>query len=182
MKFIVVSDIHGGIEGAQKIQQLFSTGDYKAILMCGDINYHGPRNDLFSDYQPKKVIDVFNSLSNHIIAVRGNCEAEVDQMVYNFSCLSESTTFYLGQRRVFMCHGHTYTPENLPPLNNGDIFLSGHTHIPTCDIKKGVYCLNPGSISLPKNNFPRSYAILDDDGFFVKDCNDTIIMQVMFNG
>lgn len=168
MKYLVVSDIHGALSGAQAMLEAKEYHNIDTILCLGDILYHGPRNDLPEDYAPKKVIEIMNKQKNNIIAVRGNCEAEVDQMVLEFPCMADYNCIPLQNRKVFMSHGHIYSPNNLPVLNPGDIFLSGHTHIPTAQKNEaGIYLLNPGSISLPKENHPRSYAILDDERFAV---------------
>lgn len=180
MKYLCVSDIHGAYSGAQAIVEAMRYHQIDTILCLGDILYHGPRNDLPSDYAPKKVIEIMNSLKEHIIAVRGNCEAEVDQMVLEFACTADYNIIPMQKRKVFLSHGHIYSPEHLPTLRQGDIFLSGHTHIPTCDEANGIYLLNPGSISLPKQNHPRTYAILDDSSFTIYTLENKQYMQIEF--
>ncbi len=171
MKYFVLSDIHGDEICCKKALDIFSQSDCSAILLMGDILYHGPRNDLPKGYDPKGVIRLLSSLSEQIIAVKGNCDGEVDQMVLNFPILSVCNQLYLKTRKVFMTHGHTIT-RNLPPsLPNGSIFLYGHTHIPEAKKENGLFFLNPGSVSIPKGNFPSSYAILDESTFTIYDLN-----------
>lgn len=180
MKYLVVSDIHGSLSGAEVLKESFKYHQADAILCLGDILYHGPRNDLPSDYAPKKVIEIIKSLIPNIITVRGNCDGEVDEMVLGFPILSTTNYFYLNPKhKVCMSHGHIYSPDKLPPLEPGNIFLSGHTHIPTAYTNKnGVYLLNPGSISLPKENHPRTYAILDDSNFTIYEIDHTPYMSI----
>jgi putative phosphoesterase len=180
MKYLVVSDIHGALSGAEAVQEANSFHQTDMILCLGDILYHGPRNDLPDDYAPKKVIPLMNALTDHIIAVRGNCEAEVDQMVLNFACMADYNILPLNGHKLFMSHGHIYGPDHLPELAEGDIFLSGHTHIPTAEKKNGIYLLNPGSISLPKGGHPRSYALLDETGFTVFTLDHKEYMHIDF--
>lgn len=180
MKYLVISDIHGALHGASTMTEAFQTHSCDWILCLGDILYHGPRNDVPEDYQPKKVIEIMNANAQHITAVRGNCEAEVDQMVLSFPCMSDANTVFLQNRRVFMSHGHVYAPDHLPVLNNGDAFLSGHTHIPTADCKDGIYLLNPGSVSLPKGGHPCTYGVLDEHGFTVYTADHKKYMSVSF--
>lgn len=180
MKYLVISDIHGAFHGVQLMLDAYSHHHCNWILCLGDVLYHGPRNDVPADYAPKKVIEIMNGVKDHITAVRGNCEAEVDQMVLEFPCMSDSNTIFLNQRRVFMSHGHVYAPDHLPALNDGDVFLSGHTHIPTAEIKDGMIFCNPGSASLPKGGYPCSYGILDEHGFAVYDASHQIIMEISF--
>ena len=167
MKYLVISDIHGAAEGIRSALEAISYHGCDAILCLGDVLYHGPRNELPADYAPKEVIARLNPLHEKITAVRGNCDAEVDQMVLDFPVTADYNILYLGGRKVFMSHGHIYGPEHLPRLQAGDVFLSGHTHIPTCEISEGIYLLNPGSCALPKGTHPRSYGILDEHGFTV---------------
>lgn len=177
-KYLVISDIHGALDGAQLLLDAIEVHHPDMILCLGDILYHGPRNDLPASYAPKKVIPIMNSLKDQIIAVRGNCEAEVDQMVLEFAVMSDYNILPWNSRRIFMSHGHIYGPDHLPSLKPGDVFLSGHTHIPTAYEKDGVYLLNPGSASLPKNGHPCSYGLLDETGFTVYREDHTPYMHI----
>ena len=167
MRYLVISDIHGDLKGAEIVQEAYARVQPDRILCLGDILYHGPRNDLPADYAPKKVIPIMNSFTDKIIAVRGNCEAEVDQMVLNFPCMADYNVIPFSNRNIFMSHGHIYSPEHLPALKRNDIFLSGHTHIPAAEQKDGIYLFNPGSVSLPKGGHPRTYAVLDETSFVI---------------
>lgn len=180
MNYLVVSDIHGAYSGAQAIEDALKYHNLKNTLCLGDVLYHGPRNDLPNDYAPKKVIPIMNQLKNNIICVRGNCEAEVDQMVLEFPCMADYNIVPMKTHKVFMSHGHIYSPNNLPTLNENDCFLSGHTHIPTAYQKDGIYLLNPGSISLPKEDHPRTYAVLTDDSFTVYTLEHKEYMKIDF--
>lgn len=181
MKYLVVSDIHGALSGAEAVKKAKEYHQIQTVLCLGDILYHGPRNDLPEDYAPKKVITIMNDLKDNIIAVRGNCEAEVDQMVLQFACMADYNIIPMDQRKVFMSHGHIYSPDNLPSLTKGDIFLSGHTHVPTTNInEEGIYLLNPGSVSLPKENHPRTYAVLSEDDFTIYTLDHKEYMHISF--
>lgn len=181
MKYAVVSDIHGDLSGALAFQKACEEIQPDRILCLGDILYHGPRNDLPDAYAPKKVIPIMNSFTDKIIAVRGNCEAEVDQMVLSFPCMADYNVIPFGRQNIFMSHGHIYSPDHLPPLNQNDIFLSGHTHIPTAEQRNGIYLLNPGSISLPKGGHPKTYGILDESGFTVYTIEHSVYLRVIFS-
>jgi putative phosphoesterase len=180
MKYLVVSDIHGSRSGAQCVPDCLARHGCDTVLLCGDVLYHGPRNDLPEDYAPKEVIAILNPLQEHIIAVRGNCDAEVDQMVLDFALTADYDILPLGSRRVFMSHGHVYGPDRLPKLKPSDIFLSGHTHIPTALEKDGIYLLNPGSVSLPKGGHPKTYGLLEEDGFTVFTMDHSEYMRIRF--
>ena len=167
MKYLVISDIHGSLGAAQLCQSASLAHGTDAVICLGDILYHGPRNDLPEDYAPKQVTALMNSMWHDIIAVRGNCDAEIDDMVLDFPVTADYNILYLGGHRVFLSHGHIYGPDRLPKLEKGDIFISGHTHVPTAMIHDGFYLLNPGSAALPKEGHPRTYAVLSEDSFTV---------------
>lgn len=175
MKLLIISDIHGSYYYAQIMKEAFNKHKCDHILLLGDILYHGPRNDLPKDYAPKKVIPLLNTLKEHITAVRGNCEAEVDQMVLEFPCMDDYTNFPWNHRTIYASHGHIYSPDHLPNMKANDIFCFGHIHIPVMETKNDMHILNPGSISIPKNNSAHSYGILEDDTFYLYDETHTLI-------
>ena len=170
MKLLIASDIHGDAACCEAMLSAFKRENAEKILILGDILYHGPRNDLPEGYAPKKVIELLNAISDKLICVRGNCEAEVDQMVLNFPVMS-TTACVLDTATnisIYMSHGHVYSPDNLPPMPKGSIFLSGHTHVLAAEKKGDILCVNPGSVSLPKNGNPKSYAVYEDGTVTIK--------------
>lgn len=175
--YLILSDIHGDVEGVMKAFERLETDRFDQILILGDILYHGPRNDLPKHYTPKEVIALLNRYANKIIAVRGNCEAEVDQMVLNFPCMATYNILPYHTNKIFMTHGHKYSKENLPPLMQNDIFLSGHTHIYTAAYDT-YYFLNPGSVSLAKNNNPNTYATIIDDVYTIWTLDHTPLITI----
>ena len=178
MKWMIASDLHGSYYYAQQLQQAFEREQADRLLLLGDLLYHGPRNDLPRDYAPKKVIPLLNSLAPKLLCVRGNCDAEVDQMVLNFPVLADYGILIEGGHTFYMSHGHIYNEQNLPPLMDGDIFLYGHTHVLRAE-KKGAHTfLNPGSVSLPKEGNIPTYAILEDGVFTIKGFDGTVVKQL----
>lgn len=163
MRFLVVSDIHGDSYWAQRTVEVYEQEGADRLVLLGDILYHGPRNDLPAHYEPKKVIEILNPLAGKILAVRGNCEAEVDQMVLKFPCMADYIYLVSGDVTFFFTHGHTYNSENLPALiSEGTVFISGHTHV-TKDCKiNGIRFMNPGSPSIPKEGSKPSYIVIED--------------------
>ena len=169
MKWMIASDLHGSYYYAQQLQQAFEREQADRLLFLGDLLYHGPRNDLPRDYAPKQVIPLLNSLAPKLLCVRGNCDAEVDQMVLNFPVLADYAVLPVGQRLVYVTHGHVFNLNHLPPLAPGDILLHGHTHVPACEDCGDFMYLNPGSVSIPKENSPHSYMIFEDGVFSWKN-------------
>ena len=162
MKWMIASDLHGSYYYAQQLQQAFEREQADRLLFLGDLLYHGPRNDLPRDYAPKKVIPLLNSLAPKLLCVRGNCDAEVDQMVLNFPVLADYAVLPMGQRLVYVTHGHVFNLNHLPPLAPGDILLHGHTHVPAwTNFGQGNLYLNPGSVSIPKENTAHSYMTME---------------------
>lgn len=162
MRIMVASDIHGSIGTANRIMEVFASEKADKLLLLGDLLYHGPRNDLPEDYKPKEVIAVLNSHKEDILAVRGNCDTEVDQMVLEFPILADYIYLNSDDLVVFASHGHHYNRDNPPVfLPEGAILLNGHTHV-AMDEDCGSYrYMNPGSPSIPKNGTVPSYIIID---------------------
>lgn len=182
MKIMIASDLHGSAYYCNKLMESYKEENAKKLLLLGDLLYHGPRNDLPKEYDPKKVIKMLNSKKNEILSVRGNCEAEADQMVLDFPVLADYCILCLGNRMLYATHGHKLNPENLPPLNKGDILMNGHTHVPKCtgygkDGQIDYIYMNPGSVSIPKENSPHSYMILEDNKFTWKDFEGNSFME-----
>ena len=151
MKWMIASDLHGSYFYASQMQQAFEREQADRLLLLGDLLYHGPRNDLPEGYAPKRVIPLLNGMKDRLLCVRGNCEAEVDQMVLEFPVLADYAVLPVGRRLVYATHGHVYNTKTPPPLAPGDILLHGHTHIPAWEpFGQGSLYLNPGSVSLPK--------------------------------
>lgn len=167
MKWMIASDLHGSAYYCKKMLEAYDKEGAQRLLLLGDILYHGPRNDLPRDYAPKEVIAMLNARKADIYNVRGNCDTEVDQMVLEFPVLTEYMLIpILGAGApsvIFATHGHIYNENNLPPFHKGDILLHGHTHVPAWEPfgNENLY-LNPGSVSIPKENSAHSYMILED--------------------
>lgn len=165
MKYMIASDIHGSSYYCQKLKDAYKYEKPDRLILLGDILYHGPRNDLPKDYAPKKVIEMLNSISDSILCVRGNCDCEVDQMVLDFPCLVDYSVLDINGLFIYCAHGHLEPVK----LKMGDILLCGHTHVPTLEDRDGIIYMNPGSVSIPKENSPHSYMILEDCVFTWKD-------------
>ena len=164
MKLVIASDIHGSAYWCGRLGELIEQENPDRIVLLGDLLYHGPRNDLPRDYAPKQVIPMLSALKEKILAVRGNCEAEVDQMVLPFHCMADYALLDCGGISMYLTHGHHANPDALPPLPEGSVFLSGHTHVKLDKIVGGVRCLNPGSVSIPKDG-SHSWLIFENGAF-----------------
>ena len=151
MKLVIASDIHGSAFWCKKMLEVAENEQPDRLILLGDILYHGPRNDLPRDYAPKQVIPMLEKWAEKILCVRGNCEAEVDQMVLNFPCLAEYALLMADGTSFYLTHGHHANPRNLPALPAGSVFLYGHTHVKFDQVVDGIRCLNPGSVSIPKD-------------------------------
>lgn len=178
MKLFFISDIHGSIYYLKKALEFFNEEKADYLVILGDILYHGARNPLPQEYSPKEVIDLINRYSDRIIAVRGNCDSEVDEMVLDFPIMATYSNILYNNRRLFLTHGHIYNEVKLPNLRPGDILIHGHTHVLRADKKDNIYIINPGSITLPKENNPHTYGVLDDDIFMIKDLEGNVVKEI----
>ena len=178
MKLLIASDIHGDLTAAKAVIEKFSEHGCEQLLLLGDLLYHGPRNNLPGGYDPKGVIELLNSYKDKILAVRGNCEAEVDQMVLEFPVMADYAWICIDGLRIFATHGHHHNTQTPPPLSRGDILLHGHTHVLKAEpFGDGNTYLNPGSASLPKENNPKTYMLYENRTFTVMDFEGNTILK-----
>ena len=169
MKWMIASDIHGSAKWCGRLMDAWRAERPDRMLLLGDLLYHGPRNDLPEDYAPKRVIAMLNEIAPELLCVRGNCEAEVDQMVLDFPVMADYAALFMDGRVIYATHGHAFGEDNPPPLKRGDILLCGHTHLPGCRRHADFVYVNPGSVSIPKNGTPHSYCTLENGEMLWKD-------------
>ena len=178
MKWMIASDLHGSAYYCRKMLEAFEREGADRLFLLGDLLYHGPRNDLPREYAPKEVIPLLNGKKETLLCVRGNCDAEVDQMVLEFPVLADYAVLPVGQRLIYATHGHIYHVKNLPPLAPGDVLLHGHTHVPAwTEFGQGNLYLNPGSVSIPKENSPHSYMILEGNTMQWKELESSAVFH-----
>ena len=174
MKWLIASDIHGSALWCRRLLEAWDSEQADRLLLLGDVLYHGPRNDLPDQYAPKEVIAMLNARRERILCVRGNCEAEVDQMVLDFPVLADYAVLWEGSRLIYCTHGHVYNTGKLPPLQDGDVLLHGHTHIPAWEDHGTYRYLNPGSVAIPKEGSWHGYMTLENGRFLWKDFDGAI--------
>ena len=178
MKWMIASDLHGSAYYCRKMLEAFEREGADRLFLLGDLLYHGPRNDLPREYAPKEVIPLLNGKREKLLCVRGNCDAEVDQMVLEFPVLADYAVLPVGQRLIYATHGHIYHVKNLPPLAPGDVLLHGHTHVPAwTEFGQGNLYLNPGSVSIPKENSPHSYMTLEGNTMQWKELESSAVLH-----
>lgn len=182
MKWMIASDIHGSAPACAALLERFREEGAQRLLLLGDLLYHGPRNDLPEGYQPKAVIAMLSEARENLLCVRGNCDAEVDQMVLPFPILSDTMLICDGGVSILATHGHIYHAQNLPPLQKGDVLLHGHTHIPVMENRGDYFLMNPGSVSIPKEGSARGYLLLQDGIFTHKDLSGRVLRSLSVGG
>lgn len=179
MKIIIASDIHGSAYYMNKLKERFEAENADQLILLGDIYYHGPRNELPYEYEPKKVAEILNSMIKNLICIRGNCDSEVDEMISNFPFV-ENMMLYIKGKKIFLSHGHKLNLENLSYY--GDIIIYGHLHTGFIKKEDKIIVANSGSISLPKNDTKRSYIVITEKGIELKDIDGKIIeSEAVFN-
>lgn len=169
MKWMIASDIHGSAKWCRRLLDAWRAEAPGRLLLLGDLLYHGPRNDLPDEYAPKEVIALLNAVAPNLLCVRGNCEAEVDQMVLSFPVMADYCVLSVDGHVIYATHGHIYGEDNPPPLMPGDVLLCGHTHVPGLRRHEGFVYANPGSVSIPKNGSAHGYAIIENGEMVFKD-------------
>lgn len=180
MKLMIASDIHGSEYYCQLMLEAYDREKADRLLLLGDILYHGPRNDLPRDYNPKRVIELLNKYCADVLCVGGNCDAQVDQMVLDFPVLADYCIILQDELTIYATHGHVHNPENPLPMNKGDILLNGHTHIPEYREYETFTYINPGSVSIPKENSWHGYITFENRVFEWKDIEGTVKLRKKF--
>ena len=173
MKLLFFSDVHGSPESLSLLEKHIEFFKPERLILLGDALYHGPRNSLPSHYSTSETAAWLNQRKNEILAVRGNCDTEVDQMVLQYPLMSEYAFLMADGKHFFLTHGHHWNPGDLPPLNRDSVFCYGHTHIP--DLRRnedGIILFNPGSITIPKGGFPASFGFFDGQKIVICNLND----------
>jgi len=177
MKYMIASDIHGSAYYCKKMVEAYAEEGADRLILLGDLLYHGPRNDLPKEYAPKEVIAMLNGLKDQILAVRGNCDAEVDQMVLEFPIMADYALIEVDGFDLFVTHGHLYDEANPPLLRAGSVLLNGHFHVTPCHVHENFVYMNPGSISLPKEETPHAYLIYENHQFTWKNLETKEVFQ-----
>ncbi len=171
--YVILSDVHGCIATMRKVVDFFLINKFDKLIILGDLLYHGPRNNIPRNYRPKEIINLLNPLKDKIIMVKGNCEAEVDQMVLDFKIHSKKKIKY-GDKTLHLIHGHHLNKEKNNYLEN-DIVFYGHTHVNKFEIINGVKYINPGSISIPKENSKKTFIVLHNNRCILLDLKYSIL-------
>ena len=178
MKLMIASDLHGSAHYTRLLVEAYRKEQADKLILLGDILYHGPRNPLPEEYAPPKVAEMLNAMKQEILCVRGNCDSEVDQMVLEFPIMAQHCLIYTDTgATIFATHGHVFNEQNLPMLKQGDILLHGHTHVPVCRKHDGYTYVNPGSVSLPKEDSAHGYMIVENGEMLWKNLEGTVYMR-----
>lgn len=178
MKYMFASDIHGSAYYCRKMLDAYDKEEADRLVLLGDLLYHGPRNDLPREYAPKEVIAMLNTRKEELYVVRGNCDAEVDQMALRFPIMADYCIIMDGERTIYASHGHVYNQDNLPPMKQGDVFIHGHTHVLVAEKREYYTLLNPGSVAIPKEGNIPTYGILEDGCFSIRGFDGEIVKEI----
>jgi putative phosphoesterase len=177
MKIGIISDTHGS--SAAFLKTIKVMGKCECIIHAGDILYHGPRNPLPEGYNPKELAETINQIDIPFIIARGNCDAQIDQMVLSIPIQSPFAFAWIANVRILVNHGHQHSVNQLLDLAEKwriDLLVTGHTHIKLLQKMNGVILLNPGSCALPKDGIP-SAAVLEDSKISLLDIQTGQIIE-----
>ncbi|MBO7337132.1 MAG: phosphodiesterase [Paludibacteraceae bacterium] len=178
MKYLIVSDIHGSLPRLNTVLDIFRQEKCDMLLLLGDVLNYGPRNSIPEGIDPKGIADALNQMADKIVAVRGNCDSEVDQMLLSFPIMADYTIVVERGKRIFLTHGHKHTAESFPS-SSFDVFISGHTHLWLLDsTADGKVVCNTGSITFPKGGNVPTFAILDNGVLSIRNLDNKILKQV----
>lgn len=182
MKLFIASDLHGSLAAGELMLKRFNDSGATYLILLGDLLNHGPRNMIPAGYDPAKLATLLNQYKQQIIAVRGNCDSEVDQMLLEFPITATFQQILTEKMRFFCTHGHIYKADNLPPLQKNEGFIYGHTHVAVAEYIDNILHFNPGSTTIPRNGASASYGLITDTRCQVIGLNDNrIILSCSLN-
>lgn len=171
MKIAIISDVHGSLSALERVLAQLAPWQPDHYLLLGDLLNHGPRNPVPEGYDPAAVAERLNLLAPRVMAVRGNCDSEVDQMLLHFPLTAPYNQLLVDERRWFVSHGHLYHPGEVP-LPAGSLFISGHTHVPVLQREGELVLMNPGSICFPRGALAASYGCYEQGVMHIHACAD----------
>lgn len=178
MKLFFISDLHGCLDATQKVLKHFESSQANHLILLGDVLNHGPINPVPKGYDPTAVAALLNQFKTQIIAVRGNCDSEVDQMLLEFPMMADYSLVLLNTgQKMFITHGHLYNQERLPPINAGDVLCHGHSHVPLANWQGEYFIFNPGSTTFPRGEGAASYGLYEDGVFSIYDLEGKEIVK-----
>lgn len=178
MKYIIVSDIHGSLPRLEKVLSFYANNMYDMLIILGDIMNYGPRNGQPEGLDVIGIANRLNSMAGKIVAVRGNCDSEVDQMLLSFPIMSDYALLVAEGKRIFLTHGHKYCEGQKPPLGI-DAFFYGHTHLWKLEKQNDVLVCNTGSITFPKGgNVPTFVTIEEDMQVVIRDLEGNPLKKI----
>jgi putative phosphoesterase len=172
MRILIASDIHGSCAATLKLLEKAKERRPDLTVLLGDLLYHGPRNPLPEGHDAAETAKTIAQLAPPVVLIRGNCEAEVDQLLLPWT-IAESAWLEADGRLIFAIHGQQLKENGgSQEISGAAAILYGHTHIPQASEKDGLRYWNPGSLSLPKKKFPPSYGWYENSRFQVLSLSD----------
>ena len=165
MEYVIASDIHGSAYYCRLLKERFIAEGAQKLILLGDLLYHGARNALPEEYSTLQTAEILNSLKENILCVRGNCDSDVDTLVLQFPITAAFALLPVGEKTLVLTHGHN----EYACLTQNDVLINGHFHVPACEMRDGHLYVNCGSVSIPKENSPHSYLVLEDNVLTWKD-------------
>lgn len=178
MKYVFISDIHGAYPALEKALRFYEAQQAGMLCVLGDILNYGPRNSIPEGIDPKAIAERLNGMADHIVAVRGNCDAEVDQMLLHFPIMQDYLLLVDNGVKLFLTHGHVYNKKQLPP-GNFDAIIYGHTHYWELEGENGKVICNTGSITFPKGGNPPTLAVYENGKLSVYTLDGDLLKETM---
>lgn len=175
MKYLFVSDIHGSLPQLEKVLSFFERENYDMLCLGGDMLNYGPRNRLPEGLDAQGVAALLNRYASRIVAVRGNCESEVDQMLLAFPTMADYALIVDEGVRIFLTHGHVYNPKVFP--QQVDVLIYGHTHVWQLEQQQGMWVCNMGSPTFPKQEREPTFATLCDGVLAVRAMDGEVLRE-----
>ena len=168
MKYLIISDIHGSIKSLEIVLKHYQEMHCDQLLLLGDLLNYGPRNGLPEGLDPQAVAQRLNAMSDQVMAVRGNCDSEVDQMLLDFPILSDYMLLCDNGKKLFLTHGHLYNEQQMPK-GHFDAVVYGHTHLWKLERQGDTVICNTGSPTFPKGGNVGTFGVMEEGEMRILD-------------
>ena len=180
MKILFLSDIHGIPDNLDYLKKLDEKEKFDKIVVLGDLYYTGPSYNIDKVVDSKKVLEFLNSYKHKIIAVRGNCDSDVDIKASDFMFSDDLALLSIDGLNIYCTHCNKYNRYKYDKINKNSLLIYGHEHYPYIIKENDLTFINVGSISLPRNDSECSYGIYENKTFTIYDIYNTIVDYISF--
>lgn len=177
MKLFICSDIHGIVKNLDKLKNAIETENADKVVVLGDLYYAGPTYTGDAEVASFKVHEYLQSIRDNLVGVKGNCDSPVDLKASDFPIHEGLFTMEVNGVELSFAHGNEHSMKRNAKVPAGCNLIYGHEHIPYIEKQDGTTFVCVGSVSLPKENNPPTYAVFENTLLQIKSLIDGKVLK-----